>query len=1100
MTGTDQELNRANLNGPFPARPGADSGVRVLFAVALGILLGGGVVMLPALLFVESRLKQEMVAREVERVHRDVERQISGLRGRLRATEESARRFAAIVTDSIEAPNPDLVAEFHSLVRQDPDGAWRSDSGTFNPENHAAVWIPAPTVTGDDVKCLFIQLKRVTEAFGNGAGRTPHANAWVMPAIGGEVIFWPDRPGYCAEIPATFDYRLTPWFQSAAPEKNPKGDIRWTPPLFDPVTRLLMTSAVAPFKQNGRFAGSVGHDILIGTIMEESVPSEGGRLDAFTFLTTGDGTLLESSAFRSQIRASSGTLTLDGIPDPQLRDTLRAARRQLDASPGTDPVHIHNPESDTVAVRVGSPDWTMYHVIPRHLVVAMLDQPFRLIRFMFLISMVFALLAAGIAVWRDLARRRHAADQETLVRSNLESLFDAMDDMVLVVDEREWVMAANRPARERLGLTGESLSAGLRLSAILTPDVIANHGLRTEHNLKLPDGELLPVDVNRTRGTWAAGQATFVVARDVRERRRSQEALVRAGQEWKSTFDAVPDLIALIDTEHRIVRVNRAMARALSRTPEECEKLLCHELVHGTPGPPAMCPHTATLASGASHSHDFFERRLGGHYQVTTTPLHDEHGRLIGSAHLARDISEQQRMEERLRFDALHDSLTRLPNRALLIDRLNRAAARMKRNPSARFAVLFLDLDDFKKINDSLGHQAGDALLLDLANRFEACLRPEDTIARLGGDEFAILVEGLTAREDAHDVAARLLDVVSRPFDVLGHAAYVTGSIGIAHSGPGNNTPEDLLRNADTAMYVAKREGRNRFCEFSEAMHERVIDRLSVESGLRRAATLDQFFVEYQPIVDLRTGRAAGFEALVRWNHPDRGRVGPNDFIEVAEESGLIQGIGAWVLETACVQAAAWERRFGRSLILHVNISGRQIQSGHFVGVVEHALATSGLPHASLALEVTETILIEQACSVDVLARLNRLGVRICLDDFGTGYSSLCYLHRFPVKEVKVDRSFVGRMDEERSDMEIVRAIQGLARAFDLKLVAEGVETASQARALKRLRYDYAQGYLFSVPLPPEQMEAWLEESEAGPGLAGLWSDDDAPEAASTVD
>jgi diguanylate cyclase (GGDEF)-like protein len=440
-------------------------------------------------------------------------------------------------------------------------------------------------------------------------------------------------------------------------------------------------------------------------------------------------------------------------------------------------------------------------------------------------------------------------------------------------------------------------------------------------------------------------------------------------------------------------------------------------------------------------------------------------------------IVEQERIsrvleetKEHFRHAAFHDSLTGLPNRAMFTELLKAEIESSKRRNDHMFAVLFLDLDRFKNINDSLGHTHGDLLLVAFAERLERTLRPVDTLARFGGDEFAILLSGMSDATDAVRVAQRIQDELTQPFVLDKNSAFASSSIGIALSSSGYDRPEDILRDADTAMYRAKENGKARYEVFDHGMHARAVSRLQLESDLRQAVEQKEFCVYYQPIVSLQTGRLAGFEALVRWNHPRRGLVSPADFIPVAEETGLIVPIGEWVLQEACRHIRECQVAFPshRSLSLSVNLSARQVAQADLLDRIKEALAVSKLSPHCLKLEITESVVMENAEAAALMFKqLRALGVQLSIDDFGTGYSSLSYLHRFPLNYLKIDRSFVSRLTTD-NDNAIVRTISTLARNLGIEVIAEGIETEEQYKQLKMLGCEYGQGYLFSHPVHSE--------------------------------
>ncbi len=455
----------------------------------------------------------------------------------------------------------------------------------------------------------------------------------------------------------------------------------------------------------------------------------------------------------------------------------------------------------------------------------------------------------------------------------------------------------------------------------------------------------------------------------------------------------------------------------------------------------------------------------------------DEEGKVVRVAGSLTDVTEQKQFEEQLLHDAFHDPLTGLPNRALFLDRLEQAVRRAHRRADTLFGVLFLDLDRFKVINDSLGHTVGDQLLKEIALRVEACLRPGDTVARLGGDEFTVLLNDLVRPNDAELVAGRIQESLKVPFRLEGHEVVTSTSIGIALSTQGYSRAEDLIRDADTAMYRAKADGKARHRIFDRHMHENALHRLRLESDMRQAIDRQEFELHYQPIISLQSGQIEGFEALVRWQHPERSLIMPGEFIGIAEETGLINPLGWWVLRTACMQARAWQQQFPRdpALQMNVNLSGRQFRQPDLVRGVVTALNDIGLPPESLRLEITESVLMETAkASRTLLEEMRGHGIRLCIDDFGTGYSSLNYLHSFDIDVLKIDRSFVKGIRSGRAP-EIVQTIVNLSRSLGLAVTAEGIETRDQLAELRGLDVELGQGFYFSRGLNAERATRLLE-------------------------
>jgi len=576
--------------------------------------------------------------------------------------------------------------------------------------------------------------------------------------------------------------------------------------------------------------------------------------------------------------------------------------------------------------------------------------------------------------------------------------------------------------------------------------------------------------------------------RNIETAERHVAALQESEERFRSAFDYAAIGMALVSPDGRWLQVNRSLCEIIGYTERELLGMCFQEITHPDERQTVLS-HVAQLLAGDIPTYQTEKRYFhkDGHEVwifLSISRVRDSQNASARLIFQIQDITDRKRAEQQLLHDAFHDALTGLPNRALFTDRLKLTLARGKRLGAHQFAVLFLDLDRFKVINDSLGHMVGDQLLVGIARRLEACLRPGDTVARLGGDEFTILLEDINDIKEAVAVARRVGKELSLPFNLGGHEVFTTVSIGIAPSTTGYDRPEDVLRDADTAMYRAKSLGKSRHEVFDKVMHAHAVNLLRLETDLRRALDRQEFSVHYQPIVALETGQVEGFEALLRWRHPEHGLIPPTKFIPVAEETGLIIPIGQWALHEACRQMREWQEQFPRArpLFISVNLSARQFSNPDLIEQIRQALRATGLDPRSLKLEITESVVmddIEQA--IEMLNQLRALGVESSIDDFGTGYSSLSYLHRFSSSTLKVDRSFVSRMADHNENIEIVRTIIVLARNLGMKVVAEGVETEGQLAQLRALSCDYGQGYLFSKPANATNVTKLLSDVHGGP-------------------
>ena len=574
------------------------------------------------------------------------------------------------------------------------------------------------------------------------------------------------------------------------------------------------------------------------------------------------------------------------------------------------------------------------------------------------------------------------------------------------------------------------------------------------------------------------GEPLYFVSQiqDISERKRAEQKIRAAEQRYRTLVEQIPAVTYIdpVDDPETSLYTSPQIEQMLGYTPQEWQnEKLWPKRLHPDDRERILAADKRFEAGGGEPFREEY-RLLAKDDSVVwvreeAVLVRDEAGEPLYWQGVFYDLTERKALEERLHYQAFHDYLTDLPNRQLFMDRLGQALRRTRRWHN-QVAVLFMDLDGFKVVNDSLGHEVGDLLLTVVAQRLRRCLRPEDTLARFGGDEFVMLIEAVDDPAQAVQVAERITEELRRPFIMEGRDLYVIASIGISLGDARTHDPDDLLREADTAMYRVKDEGGD-FRVFNPAMYERAFRRLEVENDLRRAIEQEEFVIHYQPMVDLQTGELWGMEALVRWDHPERGLLEPSEFVPVAEQSGLVIPMGEQILREACFRAKEWQEENPRipSLVMSVNLSASQLSRLDLADTVERVLGETGLEGSRLILDVTETVYVKVlAGNTAILDRLRGLGVRFSIDDFGTGYSSLSYLKRLPADAIKIDQSFVKGLGEDVEDTAVVRMIIELAHTLGLEVIAEGVETEKQATLLKEMGCDFAQGYHFSKPLPPE--------------------------------
>jgi diguanylate cyclase (GGDEF)-like protein/PAS domain S-box-containing protein len=672
-----------------------------------------------------------------------------------------------------------------------------------------------------------------------------------------------------------------------------------------------------------------------------------------------------------------------------------------------------------------------------------------------------------------------------------EALVEHASDAMVGVDADQRIRVWNAAAAEMFGYRDVEIIGG-SLSTLLPEGVRRGHddlvrsfgaggrdrramGQGTELRALRRDGSEFPVEIAIAKIPLGDEIMLMASVRDVSAKREVEQALAARNTELASVLTAIPDSVCRLTADGTFVEVVAGSDGGVPLTAEVVGQNIAAVLPEGLAG---RCMQAINTVMGSEEvvALEFCESDFG---LEGNRSFESRHARLGEDQVIAiiRDVTARKQAEEELAHLAMHDALTGLANRRLLLDRLDQALRRSARTGGV-VALLYLDLDHFKAVNDRLGHDAGDRLLMSVAERLTAAARAGDTVARLGGDEFAVLVEGLDDIDAVFSVAERLADDLRTPVQLGRHEARVTASIGLVTAHDGDGHAITMLGHADTAMYHAKDHGRDRIAAFDDAVQAALEHRLDTEAALRDALDHDQFEIHYQPVVDLVSGTIVGVEALLRWDRPGHGPISPAEFIPVAEDAGLIDELGEWVLRRACAQAVDWQHRHPTLLHMAVNVSARQLVDPGLAASVSEVIAETGIDPTALTIEVTETAVIEQGdIAIANLNTLREQGVSIALDDFGTGYSSLTYLRDLPISHIKIDRSFTAGLTTDPNDAAIIESTIALAQRLGLAVIAEGVETADQLELLTHYRCDQAQGYYLGHPQPAADIDQLLQAS-----------------------
>ncbi len=885
---------------------------------------------------------------------------------------------------------------FNALVQHDKDLAWRNESKQFDGKVESGLFIPARTTLNAAQKTMPLRTKHVIDLFGNSI-QSLFNNVWLLTPNNILIIYDAGVPDFVAKMPADIDYSDTPWITLGDPTKNHERALSWTPPLFDPVAKVWIVSAVLPLDVNGQWIGMLGHDIYLNKLLPALFQPSQRYQGEQHFLLDTQGNFIEAGPWQKNLEANPESFKPALLNEPDFAQLL-SKKLSLEPKAFKQEVILQGKEYLAIGMIMPSVNWQYFRLIPIDEILAPMRQVFYA-----LVGMVITIgLLIGFLIDRA-------------VKRNIVTRLQVLADVV------------------RRYANGE-LSARARL---VGDDEIA----KTSHEFDSMADQL------------------------------------------KATLDAIPDLLFDLGLDGHYYSVHSPNDALLAAPAKDLIGKTVPQILLPEASAIVMSALQEAHETGVSQGKQFKRETPQGvlWFELSVakknTPINESPRFMM----LSRDITERKLAAEEIRNLAFYDALTGLPNRRLLLNRLKEILIASEHS-GRDGALLFLDLDHFKTLNDTLGHETGDLLLQQVASRLTSCVRGGDIVARLGGDEYVVVLENLgdnsiESTSQATAISKKILAALNQPYKLNKRIYQSTASIGITLFSNHKLSQDDLLKHADIAMYQAKKAGRNVLRLFDPQMQNAINDRAALEDELRLAIKQKQFELYYQIQVD-SSDHATGAESLIRWQHPVRGMIPPFEFIPIAEESNLILPIGEWVLDTACAQIKDWQQDESiHNLVLSVNVSAKQFRQENFVAQVQAAVKRHAINPMQLKLELTESMLLDDVDgTIATMNALKEIGVQFSLDDFGTGYSSLQYLKRLPLNQLKIDQSFVRDIVVDPNDRAIVRTIIVMARSLNLAVIAEGVETDEQRQLLIQIGCTNFQGYLFGKPTPIAQFEKLLKQ------------------------